>query len=110
MKSIDIDRHKRLQDEPATGHNRFHPDIPPVVEVDVGEEVVLATRDSCDGQIGPSTAAADLATIEAGLVHPLTGPVYVKGARPGDLLEVEFLDIIAQPYAFSAILPGFGFL
>src|SRR4051794_41826711 len=55
-------------------------------------------------------AAADLAAIEPGVVHPLTGPVFVKGAVPGDLLEIEFTDILAQPMAFSAIMPGLGFL
>jgi len=54
--------------------------------------------------------SADLASVEAGAVHPLTGPVLVKGAEPGDLLEIEFTDIIAQPTAFSAIVPGLGFL
>ena len=43
-------------------------------------------------------------------MHPLTGPVFVKGAQPGDMLEIEFTDIIPQPTAFSAILPGLGFL
>jgi formamidase len=110
MKSIEIDRSKRLRDEPTTGHNRFHPDIPPLLEVDEGEEVVLETRDGVDGQLGPSATEADIANMEAGAVHPLTGPVFVKGAQPGDLLEVEFLDLIPQPYAFSAIVPGLGFL
>jgi formamidase len=45
-----------------------------------------------------------------GAVHPLTGPVFVKRAAPGDTLEVEFTDIIPQPVAFSAIMPGLGFL
>lgn len=45
MKSIEVDRTKRLSAEPGTGHNRFHPDIVPLVEVDEGEEVVLETRD-----------------------------------------------------------------
>jgi formamidase len=40
----------------------------------------------------------------------LTGPVFVKGAEPGDMLEIEFADIVAQPTAFSAIMPGLGFL
>jgi formamidase len=53
---------------------------------------------------------ADLASIEAGAVHPLTGPVFVKDAQPGDLLEIEFTDIVAEPTAFSAIVPGLGFL
>jgi formamidase len=43
-------------------------------------------------------------------VHPLTGPVFVKGAEPGDILEIEFTDILAQPTAFSMIMPGLGFL
>ena len=110
MKSVEIDRGKRLRDQPTTGHNRFHPDIPPIVTVEEGEEVVLHTRDGVDGQLGPSTTEADLATMEAGAIHPLTGPVFVKGAQPGDVLEVEFLDIVPQPYAFTAIVPGLGFL
>jgi hypothetical protein len=40
MKSIEIDRTKRLSDEPNKGHNRFHPGIPAILEVDAGEEVV----------------------------------------------------------------------
>jgi formamidase len=110
MKSIEIDRTKQLRDEPDKGHNRFHPDLPAILEVDEGEEVVLDTRDGIDGQLGPTTTEADFATFEAGLVHPLTGPIYIKGAQPGDLLEIEYLDIIPQPQAFSAILPGLGFL
>ena len=108
MKSIEIDRSKRLRDEPSTGHNRFHPDIPPLLEVDEGEEVVLETRDAADGQLGPSTTEAAIGSMDAGAVHPLTGPVFVKGAQPGDLLEVEFLDLIPQPHAFSALVLAVG--
>src|SRR5437762_3815508 len=69
MKSIEIDRGKRLQAQPTTGHNRFHPSIPPIVSVDEGEEVVLPTRDGVDGQLGPSTTEADIASMEAGAIH-----------------------------------------
>src|SRR5262245_64328775 len=110
MKIVEIDRTKRLIDQPTTGHNRFHPTIPPIVTVAEGEEVVLATRDGIDGQLGPSTTEADMAGMQAGSIHPLTGPVFVTGARPGDVLEVEFLDIAPQPHAFTAIVPGLGFL
>ena len=110
MKSVEIDRGKRLKDQPTTGHNRFHPDIPPVLTVEEGEEVSLATRDGIDGQLPPGTTEADMAAMEAGAIHPLTGPVFVKGAQPGDVLEVEFLDILPQPHAFTAIFPGLGFL
>ena len=110
MRSIRIDRTKALSGEPHLGHNRYHPDIAAVAEVGEGEEIALETRDALDGQIKPGMAGADLASIDAGVVHPLTGPVFVKGAEPGDLLEIEFTDIIAQPTAFSAIVPGLGFL
>jgi formamidase len=110
MHAIRIDRKKPLAEEPHIGHNRYHPDIPPVLEAAEGEEVVLETRDSLDGQIRLGTTAADLARVDAKLVHPLTGPVFVKDAEPGDMIEVEFLDIVAQPIAFSVILPGIGFL
>src|SRR5215472_7090191 len=86
MRSIRIDRTKPLAGEPHLGHNRYHPDIAPVAEVGEGEEIALETRDALDGQIKPGMAGADLVSIEAGVVHPLTGPVFVKGARPGDAL------------------------
>ena len=109
MRAIRIDRNKPLAEDPHVGHNRYHPDIAPVAEVGEGEEIALETRDALDGQIKPGMKAADLAAIEPGVVHPLTGPVFVKGAAPGDLLEIEFTDILAQPTAFSAIMPGLGF-
>jgi len=109
-KSIKIDRSKRLRDEPHTGHNRWHPDIPPVIEVDPFEEVVLETRESSDGQIRPGTTAADLLKMDSKVVHPLTGPVYVKGAKPGDLLEIEYLKIVHQRHGWTRFVPGIGFL
>ena len=109
-KSIEINRAKPLKDEPSRGHNRWHPDIPPVVEVDPMEEVTIETRDSSDGQIRPGSTAADLMKMNSRVVHPLTGPVFVKGAAPGDLLEVEYLDIVPQRHAWTRFVPGIGFL
>ena len=109
-KSIEIDRAKPLKDEPGKGHNRWHPDIPPIVEVAPMEEVTLETRDASDGQIRPGIAAADLATMNRHVVHPLTGPVFVKGAMPGDLLEVEHLEIAPERHAWTRLAPSLGFL
>jgi formamidase len=110
MQSITIDRNKRLKDEPHKGHNRWHPDIPPLIEVDPGEEVVLETRDASDSQIKPGMTVADLTNLDAKVAHPLTGPVYIRGARPGDLLEIEYLDILPQPAGWTRNRPGAGFL
>jgi formamidase len=110
MHAVHVDRAKRLCDQPECGHNRYHPDIPPIIEVNEGEEVALDTLDALDGQLTPASTIADFAGLDVGAVHPLTGPVFVKGAMPGDIVEIEFTDIIAQPTAFSAIMPGLGFL
>lgn len=109
-KSIEIDRTRPLRDEPTKGHNRWHPDIAPVIEVEPLEEVAIQTRESSDGQIRPGTTASDLLAMDSRVVHPLTGPVYVKGAAPGDLLEVEYLEILPQQHAWTRFVPGIGFL
>jgi formamidase len=109
-KSIEIDRRKRLHEEPNKGHNRWHPDIAPVIEVEAGEEVTLETRDANDLQIGPGITTEGLAKIVRTVAHPLTGPVYVKDAAPGDLLEIEYLDILPERYGWTRFAPGGGFL
>jgi acetamidase/formamidase len=40
--------------------------------------------------------------MERTVAHPLTGPAYVKGAKPGDLLEIEHLDIVPDATAGRA--------
>jgi len=110
MKTIRIQRNKRLRDDPGTGHNRWHPDIEPILTVEPGEDFVLETRDASDGQVREGLSFADLARHDKKAGHPLTGPVFVKGAEPGDLLEVEFLEINPQPYGWTVIRPGAGLL
>ena len=108
---ISIDRRKPLAEEPRTGHNRWHPDIEPIVEVERGRR-----RDARDPRRlrrlshVPLDRRGPREPPPLGAIHPLTGPVDVKGARPGDLLEIEFRDIAPQPWAFSAIIPGLGYL
>ena len=110
MKSIEIDRGKRLKEEPQKGHNRWHPDVPPVIEVDPGEDVLLECRDASDCQVKPGMTVDDMPGLDTKVAHPLTGPVYVKGAGPGDLLEVEYVEIAPQPYGWTRNRPGAGFL
>ncbi len=107
---VRVDYAKAPAEEPETGHNRWHPDIPPVVRCDPGDEVVLQTRDALDGQMGPQATVEDVAAPNLNVVHPLTGPVYVNGAEPGDILEVEILEVEPDRYGFTIQVPGFGFL
>ncbi len=110
MKEIRIDRNGRLRDAPSTGHNRWHPDIPPIIEIDPGEEVLLETRDAADGQVKDGMTVTDLRRLDGKVGHPLTGPVAVKGAEPGDLLEIEYVDIVPQHYGWTRFVPTAGYL
>lgn len=107
---IELNRQVPLAKQPNKGHNRWHPDIPPVQVVSSGDTVVMDTLDAFDCQIVPETSAPELRQIDLGRVHPLTGPIYVNGAEPGDILAVDVLNIEASPFAYTVNIPGFGFL
>src|SRR5712691_3912282 len=110
MKSIRLDYGKRCADDAGKTHNRWHHAIPPAIEVEPGEEIELDTRDAFDGQITPSTVARDLSGADLGVVHPLTGPVFVRGAQPGDLLDVDIVKFTPASFGYTVQVPGFGFL
>jgi formamidase len=110
MKSLTLNQSLRCADEPAKGHNRWHCKIVPAIEVDPGEDIELESRDALDGQVTAATRAQDLLSVDLTPVHPLTGPVLVKGAQPGDLLEVDIRELKPADWGFTVQMPGFGFL
>jgi acetamidase/formamidase len=85
--------------------------IPPRLEVDPGDTVVFDTRDAADGYYSRKSSHADVLARGPFRGHPLTGPVRVRGARPGDTLVVEVLEM--QPgadFGWTAVRPGRGLL
>jgi acetamidase/formamidase len=86
-----------------TGHE-------PAVTVESGDVVVIHSRDVSDDQIAPASTSAVLTTMDWDRVYPLAGPIYVKGARPGDTLAIDILDMHTQGWGWAAIIPGFGLL
>jgi len=91
-------------------HNKFSRNEPPVLTVKPGAVIEVFTRDALDGQLNIDSTTADLATIRRERVHPLTGPVYVETAEPGDVLAVTLHELELQDWGFSAIIPGLGVL
>jgi len=86
---------------------RFSKDIPPALEVDIGEILVLETLDAFSGRITKVDDAYLYEKKGKGL-NPATGPIYVKGAEPGDTLVVKILDIEVQSYDHRALMKGAG--
>ena len=82
----------------------------PVLTIADGDTVVYETRDVSDNQIGPDSDTSVIAGLDWSRVYPLSGPIYVEGAEPGDTLAIEVLDIHTKGWGWAAILPGLGLL
>jgi formamidase len=91
-------------------HNRWHPDLLPIAEAAPGEEIRLETEEGLGGQLTRESSHADAGRLNLGLGHPLTGPVYVTGAEPGQVLEVELLAYESADFGVTPVIPGFGYL
>ncbi len=102
---VRLDVTKSLAEGRDGGHNRWHASVPPLLTVQQGELVALDVRDSSDAQVAEDRldAGTDLDRL-----HPLTGPIHVEGAMPGDLLEVEIVDVAHADRGWSGVYPGGG--
>jgi acetamidase/formamidase len=81
------------------------------LEIDPGDTVIFDTRDAADRYYSRGSTHADVLARGPFRGHPLTGPVRVRGARPGDVLVVEVLDMTpAADFGWTAIRPGRGLL
>lgn len=91
-------------------HNKFSRTIPPVLRVPSGAVIEAYTEDASDEQFALGSPLEDLDNLDFEPIHPLTGPVYVEGALPGDVLKVTLHEIEMGDWGWNAISPGFGFL
>jgi formamidase len=105
-----VDYDRSIHEQPDRCHNRWHPDIPPALMCAPGDEILMQTRDAVDGQFTRDSTHGDVVLIDRSIVHPLTGPVRIEGAEPGDVLSVEILQIVPPSFGYTAQIPAFGFL
>jgi acetamidase/formamidase len=84
--------------------------IEPALSVESGSEVVLHVRDASDEQIGPQSGVEAVGALDFSHINPVSGPVEVRGARPGDVLAVEILEFTPRDWGWTALIPGFGLL
>ncbi|SNY62770.1 acetamidase/formamidase family protein [Paractinoplanes atraurantiacus] len=94
----------------SVNHNRWNRDLEAAVVVRPGEEIQLLCRDALDiGDQARTMTPDGTMTIDLGHIHPLTGPVFVEGAEPGDILEVEILDVAPiVDFGYVTISPALG--
>ena len=88
-----LDSNKKFTEQEKLGHNRWHPDIPPVATVQPGDDFRIDCREWFDGFIKNDDSAEDILNAPMSTVHTLSGPFRVEGAQPGDLLILDILDV-----------------
>lgn len=94
----------------AAVHHGWDRDRPPLLSVKAGAELTVETQDASGGQLGPGSTSQSVAGLDFARANPVNGPVYVEGARPGDVLQVEILALEPSSFGWTAIIPGFGLL
>jgi len=83
---------------------------PARVRIRSGDTVVFETLEASANQITPASSSAALSTLSFDPIHPLTGPVYVEGAEPGDGLSIDIISIKHKGWGWNGVIPGFGLL
>jgi acetamidase/formamidase len=91
-------------------HYKWDNSLPPVIEIDPGDVVHFETEEVTDGQVTQGADASVLTQLDFDRLYPLAGPVHVRGADPGDALEVEMLSLRPLDWGWTGIIPGLGLL
>jgi acetamidase/formamidase len=91
-------------------HSRWNRALEPRLLIAPDDTVHLESLDSSGAQVHPAMTVAEFLSIDRGRIHALTGPVYVEGAEPGDVLEINVLEVTHKGWGWSSVTPGLGFL
>jgi acetamidase/formamidase len=98
----------RLAAEPT--HSRWNRALEPRLTIASGDTVHMSCLDSSGSQVTPGATVDDFLAIDRGRIHALTGPIRIDGAEPGDVLEIEVLQVEHRGWGWSSVIPGLGFL
>ena len=98
----------RLSANPT--HSVWNRALPPRLHVHPGDTVHLECVDSSGAQVHPKTTLSEYLQIDRACIHALTGPIYVEGAEPGDVLQVDVLKVAHKGWGWTSVISGLGFL
>lgn len=97
-----------------TIHGRHHfgwdNSLVPAERVAPGSTIEFQCVDSSGGQLTPESTVADVSMLDFAKINPVTGPIYVEGAEPGDALKVTIESFKPSGFGWTANIPGFGLL
>lgn len=93
-------------------HHHFGWDnaLAPAERVAPGSTIFFECLDSSGGQLSPESTVEDIARLDFARINPVTGPIFVDGAEPGDALKVTIEEFKPSGFGWTANIPGFGLL
>ncbi|HAG45822.1 acetamidase/formamidase family protein [Sulfitobacter pontiacus] len=94
----------------ASHHFGWDNSFVPAITVAPGETIEFECHDSSAGQLNADSTVTDVAAMDFGKINPVTGPVYVDGAEPGDALKITIEGFKPSGFGWTANIPGFGLL
>jgi acetamidase/formamidase len=91
-------------------HSRWNRNLAPRLRIAPGDTVRMECVDSSGSQVHPGMLVEEYLQIDRGRIHALTGPIFIDGAEPGDVLEVDVLEVAHMGWGWSSVIKGLGFL
>lgn len=84
---------------------------PPVLQIESGDTVVMETMNHAHDYWTPGRTLKELLSrrMDDNKLrgpHSITGPIYVNGAEPGDVLRIRINRIVPRAYGYNITLPG----
>ncbi|MFC0302595.1 acetamidase/formamidase family protein [Virgibacillus soli] len=99
-----------IHDFKSHSHYSWDHALKPIAEVDSGQTITYEITDASGGQFTKNSTAADVMKLDFNKINPVAGPIYIKGAQPGDTLEIEMIDFRQLEWGWTALVPGLGLL
>jgi len=91
-------------------HLAWDNSIPPVLTISSGSEVSFDCTDASNGQILPDSTQQHIQAFDFARLDQVNGPVFVEDAEPGDVLQVDVLEVRTAEWGWTGLIPGFGLL
>ena len=91
-------------------HSRWNRALEPRLTISSGDTVHMSCLDASGGQVTPGASVEDFLAIDRNRIHALTGPIRIEGAEPGDVLEIQVLQVEHRGWGWTSLVPGLGFL
>ncbi|MVA55041.1 acetamidase/formamidase family protein [Agrobacterium vitis] len=94
----------------AQHHFGWDKDFKPALIAKPGETILFECMDASGGQLGADATPASLTALDFAGINPVSGPVYIEGAMPGDVVKVSIRKFHPSGLGWTANIPGFGLL